>query len=347
MAHELEIRNGQASMMYVGETPWHGLGTKLEGPATSAEAIQAAGLDWRVAKIPLAASDGRTLQPVDRFAVVRMDLWGKDGGPVLGYVGSHYTPLQNRDAFRFFDDIVGEGAAIYHTAGALGHGERVWILAKLPEQIRVIGDDVVDKYLLLSNSHDGSSCVEVKFTPVRVVCQNTLSLALRWGRTIRVPHTRHVKDRLAEAADLLGVVENEFARAGMVFRRMAEIPVGGEALGWYLDQVFPYPEDRTDSARLARVTRDREWAGYFFDQGEGNGAAKVRGTLWAAYNGVTEYVDHRVLDQTGDRRLASVWFGDGRRIKARAFAAAVQMIPRQPRAMTGELDDMEISLCPN
>lgn len=347
MAHELEIRNGQASMMYVGEVPWHGLGTKLAHPATSAEAIQAARLDWKVVKMPLWAADGGGCEESNRFAVVRSDLWGTDTDAILGVVGPGYTPLQNHEAFQFFDDIVGEGAAIYHTAGALGNGRRVWILAQLPTSIRVAGDDHVDKFLLLSNSHDGSSCVEVKFTPVRVVCQNTLSLALRWGRTLRIPHTRHVKDRLAEARELLGIVEDGFAKAGMVFRRMAELPMSRGALTWYLQEVFPYPADGEDAARAARAARHRSWAEYFFREGAGNREEKVRGTLWAAYNGVTEYVDHRKLDQTSDRRLASLWFGEGRRVKARAFAAAASMLPRQPRQMVEELEEMEISLCPN
>src|SRR5688572_2399179 len=124
MAHQLEIRNGQASMIYVGEVPWHGLGTRLDAPATSAEAIRAARLDWRVVKKPLCAVDGLAVQATNRFAVVRSDLWGKEDCPILGIVGPDYTPLQNREAFAFFDDIVGEGAAIYHTAGALGGGGR-------------------------------------------------------------------------------------------------------------------------------------------------------------------------------------------------------------------------------
>jgi phage/plasmid-like protein (TIGR03299 family) len=193
MAHELEIRNGEASMFYVNEVPWHGLGTRLSGPATAAEAIKAAKLDWTVAKVPLYAVQGETSVRVpDAYGVIREDLWGQPACPVLGIVGKHYTPLQNAEAFTFFDPIVGQNAAIYHTAGAIRDGERIWLLAKLPSQIVVVGDDVADKYLLLSNSHDGGSAVQVKFTPVRVVCNNTLTLALSSGPTIRVAHTRNM-----------------------------------------------------------------------------------------------------------------------------------------------------------
>lgn len=180
MAHELEIRNGKASMMYVGDLPWHGLGTALQKPATATEAIKAAKLDWEVVKTPVYACVGNNrLVPTDSFAVVRSDMVDKPECEVLGVVGKDYTPLQNRDAFSFFDPIAGEGAAIYHTAGVLAGGRRVWMLAKLPGETRVIGDDISHKYLLLFNSHDGSGAVGVKFTPVRVVCQNTLTMALQ------------------------------------------------------------------------------------------------------------------------------------------------------------------------
>ena len=135
MAHNLLIQNGQASMFYIDEVPWHGLGVKLNGPATAQQAIQAANLDWPVIKLPLTAGSKHIPVP-DKFAVVRKtgNLVQKSD-PVLGVVGKDYTPLQNREAFQFFDPIVGQNAAIYHTAGALGQGERVWILAKLPDAV--------------------------------------------------------------------------------------------------------------------------------------------------------------------------------------------------------------------
>lgn len=162
MAHELSTENGKAAMMYVGQVPWHGLGQKLDKPATSAEAIKAAHLDWEVAKVPLYLKGSNGYRLADEtFAIVRSDV--SHPAP-LGIVGTSYQPLQNRAAFVWFDEIVGQDAAIYHTAGALGSGERVWILAKLPGEIRVKGDDIAEKFLLLSNSHDGKSSVQVKFS---------------------------------------------------------------------------------------------------------------------------------------------------------------------------------------
>ena len=156
MGHGIWNNSGHASMMYVGKEPWHGLGTKLSKPATSAEAIKAAHLDWDVTLKPVAAVDGYREYPIkNRFAIVPCDGWGTTDCPVFGLVGRGYTPLQNREAFAFFDPIAGKDAAIYHTAGALGRGERIWILAKLPGHICVAGDDITEKFLLLSNSHEG------------------------------------------------------------------------------------------------------------------------------------------------------------------------------------------------
>jgi phage/plasmid-like protein (TIGR03299 family) len=327
-------------MFYADEVPWHGLGTRLEGPATAQEAISAARLDWPVIKIPLyAGGDGERKRHVPgRFAIVPAHRWGKDDCPVFGIVGSDYTPLQNHEAFEFFDSIVGDGAAIYHTAGALGDGERIWILAKLPSDIEVAGSDVASKYLLLSNSHDGNNSVQIKFTPIRVVCQNTLTMALGRGPTVRVVHTRDVHERLRQSQKLLGLINNRFSRIEEVFKKTPQVKMSEKRLSVFLNRVFPNPQEpeARDSIEeryhqeLMRAQQNRLWATYFFENGKGNKEKPVAGTLWAAYNGITELVDHRCRpNQLDDRRLDSIWFGDGYLIKARAYRAAEDMVRSQ------------------
>lgn len=327
MAHNINQRNGEAAAMVVGEPAWHRLGTVLDRPATAEEAIKAARLDWTVIKEPLFAGESDHHLVPDYYAIVRGDDWEKKKATVLGIVGEAYTPLQNRDAFKFFDPIVGQNAAIYHTAGALGHGERVWILAKLPDDIRVIGDDITHKYLLLSNSHDGNSAVQIKFTPIRVVCQNTLTMALSQGPTLRVPHTKDVQERLRIAAHMLNAIKVRYAELEMVFKEMAAVSMNSEKLQNYLHQIFPDPRRREDDTRyqraLAQAKTDRAGAEYFFATGKGNVEKNVAGTLWAAYNGVTEYVDYRKYAKaTTDRQVEAMWFGEGYSTKARAFSMA-------------------------
>jgi len=306
-------------MMYFGEVPWHGLGTKLDGPATSAEAITSANLNWKVEKQQLYLKDNSIVK--DTFSTIRLDDKGKP--VVLGVVGKNYTVLQNEEAFEFFDSIVGEKKAIYHTAGALLNGKVIWILVKLPEQMRIIGNDIVDKYLLLSNSHDASSGVQVKFTPVRVVCNNTLTMALNNGFSYTVWHQKDIKERLKDIPKLLGLIDNKYSEIENSFQRMVSVELSNKTVDDYLYDVFPDPKNLEDEYALETANKNRDWSKYFFEQGVGNTDKSVAGTLWAAYNGVTEFVDHKVTKQDRDKRLNTIWFGDGYQIKARAYNVAL------------------------
>jgi phage/plasmid-like protein (TIGR03299 family) len=309
--------------MYVGREPWHGLGQELDHPATAEEAISAASLDWEVAKQPLyAGGEGFAYRVDGKFAVVPAHRWGSEECPVLGIVGADYTPLQNRDAFRFFDPIVGKGAASYHTAGALGDGERIWILAKLEGSIKVTAQDISHKYLLLSNSHDGESSVQIKFTPIRVACWNTLTMALSKGPTIRVAHTQDLNKRLENARSALRLIDEHYKRIEESFKAMAAIRMTPIRLEEYFAVVFPDPSDVSEKQGRRRAAQNRENAAYLYEHGKGNNLPGVAGTLWAAYNGITEFVDHKATRRTPKEHLESIWFGDGYQLKARAFEVA-------------------------
>jgi phage/plasmid-like protein (TIGR03299 family) len=333
MAHRIHVEDGKASMMYVGQEPWHGLGTKLNSPATAAEAIEAANLNWTVMKVPLYAWGEKFAYPMeDCFTVVPEHLWGTEKCPTFGVVGPHYTPLQNHEAFGFFDPIVKADEAIYHTAGALDDGRRVWLLAKLPDDIKVAGKDIVHKYLLLSNSHDGSGSVQIKFTPVRVVCHNTLTMALKEGETsIRVPHTRDLMDRLELARQNLNLIKTGYASIETDFATMAETRIDDTRLAKYVKLVFPDPKtkERRDHDRVAK---DRARACVLFKGGKGNDQPGVVGTLWAAYNGIAEMVDHVPSRRTPGQHLDYIWFGGGYGAKARAFSVAKQQMETEWKA---------------
>lgn len=320
MSHNLLIENGKASMMFYDDVPWHQLGQRLDRPATSQEAIEAANLNWIVEKKPLYLKFKPKVQVSEAFAMVRKNHLTNNEPTVLGVVGKNYKPVQNYEAFEFFDDIVGTGKAIYHTAGALSDGKIVWILAKLPGYMRVVGDDISHKYLLLSNSHDGSTSVQIKFTPIRVVCNNTLTIALRQGDGIKVKHTREVKERLAQAKELLGIIDTRFNQIEKSFKQMTQVKINNSRLNEYLKAVYP---ETNDELMLPVIKKSREMAQHLFEEGIGAEMNGVKGTLWGLYNGVTEMVDHRNTRLNADKKSTNILFGAGYNTKVKAFNVAL------------------------
>lgn len=304
------------SMMYVGRAPWHGLGVALPTEVRSHDAMRLAGLDWQVALQPI-FSGSNLAQISDHKATVRMS----DQKP-LGVVGERYTPVQNQDAFSFFDEVVGAGQAIYTTAGALDGGKRIWMLAKLPGEVRVGRDDVTEKYLLLMNSHDGTSALRMLYTPVRVVCQNTLNLALKQGHGdgIAIRHTASATARIDEARRALGLARNYYDGFATEASRLIAAPYSDRQLADLVSVLFPVPAEgmstRTQNLR-AKVTELFEF---------GRGHEGIKGTAWAALNAVAEFADHHrsVRAKKGQERqekqLSSTWLGSAAKLKRTAHA---------------------------
>lgn len=323
MPHDIATSNGRAAMAYFGEKPWHGLGKRLDRPATSEEAIVAAGLDYQVDLKPLVTVDGTDV-PI-RKAVVR-----SDNGEVLGVVGNSYAPVQNREGFAFLDSVVSDGQLAYHTAGALGRGERVWMLAKLPGSIRVKNsEDVTEKYLLLSNAHDGTAALRVFFTPIRVVCANTLSVAHQRGRGsgISILHKGDLSAKVYEARKVLGLAAQFYDDVQIGVNRLAEYYPSERQLDDFFKGLFPDP-DEGSRTRVEKV-RSKLWD--LFASGKGQDIPEVRNTAWAALNAVTEYVDHhrptraKSEQERASKRLHSQWFGSGARLKSQAWDSAMFM----------------------
>ncbi|MHB1050598.1 MAG: DUF932 domain-containing protein [Bacteroidota bacterium] len=321
MAHNLEQRDGSASMFYVGtDVPWHQLGKQLNKPATAAEAMEAARLDYSVVKKPLKAIiNGRQYSDVpNAFATVRTDT-----NQVLGVVGARYEPVQNRDAFNFFDPLV-EDDAIYHTAGVLGRGEKIWLLAKLPDYIKVgPKKDPVEKFVLLYNSHDGSSHIRVKMTPIRVVCNNTLTAALSGTESeVRIKHTQSAQDKLQEAHQILGLTNQLYAQLDFIFNRMALRKVTSSQLVEYVKTLIP------DNPQAENNTRTENMRNHIISlHDEVKDAAMHKGNLFGAYNAVTEFVDHYGTQKDASKQLRSIWFGgSGEQLKRKAYQLAESML---------------------
>ncbi len=349
MGHNLLIEDGEASMFSVRHVPWHGLGAVLERPPkTAAEAMQAANLDWEVGLKPVYCMEGGIYHEIaDKKAVVRLDKWGTPDCVPFALVGNSYQVLQNREAFAFFDSIIETGNVTFETAGALGNGERVWVLGKVEgDPIHVKGHETekVEKYLLFSTGHDGRTSVQIRFTPVRVVCQNTLLASLMGEYDLfKVHHTPGMRSLITEAQEAVKQILDEWRELEAIYNRFADRKLENRELGEYLTSVFPYPKRRknqTDASHeeaLKKVRDIRRRAAGLFEQGRGNNTAPAKGTLWAAYNGVVELVDHYWSYPSSWRRLDSIWFGEGRRIKEVAFVEAKKMLapPSQPGPVVG------------
>jgi phage/plasmid-like protein (TIGR03299 family) len=332
MAHNISTASGRAEMFYVGTVPWHGLGTKVEGSVTSEQALTAAGLDWTVRLEDMTSTSGLSV-PMGQ-AVIRDDV-----NAVLGMVGRRWKPVQNRDAFGFLDSLVGDRELFYETAGALGQGERVWMMARMPQDLRIKGtEDITKPYLLLSNMHDGFGSLRCFFTGVRVVCQNTLNMAssrkaLASGVTIR--HTGDLTAKIDEARRVLGLAAEFFRGAEQDMNRLAAAEITPKESLAYFTMLFPDPEKPAEqkvAARNAEETRTELCR--LVEHGAGANMKGAKRSYWTAYNAVTEYVDHVVKAKDAapmsleaqESRLASALFGTGAALKAKAWDVAYQTV---------------------
>ena len=289
--------------------------------------IQAAGLDWKVELRPArGAREINRKGEFSRYEVVRIPRPNlKETEVLLGVVSRRYQPLQNVEAFEFFNPIVGEKKAFFETAGALGEGERIWVMAKMPEAMEIVRGDDCYNYLLLSNTHSGDGSVIVKFTSVRVVCQNTLMMAMEDGqKAYRVRHSKLMQFKLDELREFLAITQRVFQNAEIVFRRLAQIQMDDGRLNQYLEAVFP----RTEGQKKKGVQPQR-WT-FLREVFEGQPDLQlpgVQGTLWGAYNAITRFEDYKQPQQEElqDQRLERAWFGGGADIKLKALEKAKEL----------------------
>ena len=316
MAHNLCEVDGKVSMAYTGKRPWHDLGTQVDGLMTVEEAMEKANLNYRVSKQPLFSKYQDSFINIDdNFAVVR-----EDTKQVLGIVKGRYNVLQNIEAFDFFNPILGEGKAFLETVGALGKGEQIWGLARLPEDIKVNGHDVVNMYLNMSTTHDGSGSVTVGLTPVRVVCQNTLTIALNTMKSkVRIKHTNSMKAKLENAGFVLGFAKLAVEQSAKAFQAMAEKQLNEQEMDAYLSTLWPVEKDAESSTRRENIVKQAKELIY---HGKGNEGK----TAWDAYNGVIEYRDfYRTVKNGTNKWEAAMFSTNGVSLGEKAFQAAMAL----------------------
>jgi len=321
MSHELEIRDGLASFVSYREPAWHRLGHVVTEAMTSAEALALSRADYEVSTMPLFAFDGSRAVPVgDKVATTRMV---GERPQVLGVVGTGYEVVQNKDAFGLLDDIAGVGGATFETAGVLRDGSRVFATMKLPETVTVAGVDRHDLYVSVATSHDGSLALTAMVTPVRVVCQNTLSVAIGTAERVhRIRHTCSAPARMTEAKKVLGVADRYAAAFAAHADRLTGLRLGRFDADAMLAELWP---DEGAEATKARRAEARSMVLGIYDCSAT--VSDFAGTGWGFLQSVSEFVEHVAIPRGGDagvvRRAEGMLFGDGASARILAKAAGL------------------------
>ena len=314
MAHELEIVNGMANMAYRESKglPWHGLGTPVHDNMTPMEMMKAANLDWKVSKQPSFVEINGEKVLTGQEALVR-----ETDGKILTNVSGNWKPCQNEDAFNFFNDFVGAGDMQMDTAGSLKDGQIVFAAADVKDGFTLAGGDEVKGYLLFSNPHVYGKSIDVKFIMTRVVCNNTLSMALteRGQPAVRLSHRNHFNPEMVK--ELLGISHNRVEQFKEAAEFLSSKRYSDKAFKLFLSQVFG-----TSNQEGKILSRTAERALEIVDTQPG--ADMARGTWWNAYNAVTYMTDHE-MGRSADTRAAAAWFGHNAKRKLDALNVAVEM----------------------
>jgi phage/plasmid-like protein (TIGR03299 family) len=314
VAHEIEFVNGKAQMAYAGDLPWHGLGTRVPDDLTPEQMLEAAGLNWEVEKIEAFAKVGGKNVSVDRSALVR-----KTDNKILGVVSNDWNPVQNSDAFEFFNDFIAEGDMEMHTAGSLRGGQIVWALAKLKDGFSLFGGDSVESYLHFTNFHQYGYSTDVRFTPIRVVCNNTLTLSLntKVERMVKISHRREFDGDNVKL--MLGIAAEKLAKYKEMAQFLGSKRYTNENVVDYFKRIFPVAGG--DNAKK-EISKNANVALGVLDTQPG--AEFARGSWWQAFNTVTYLTDH-LAGRTADTRLASAWYGYNKNLKTKALETALEM----------------------
>jgi phage/plasmid-like protein (TIGR03299 family) len=315
MAHMIEEINGKAQMAYAGETPWHGLGVKVPSDLTPAQMLEAAGLDWSVQKITAYAKVAGKNVDIGQSALVRsMD------DKILDVVSNDWNPVQNEEAFEFFNEFVAAGDMEMHTAGSLKDGQIVWGLAKVKESFELFKGDQIDSYLLFSNFHKYGFSTDVRFTPIRVVCNNTLTLSLNSAveRMVKISH-RKVFDP-SNVKDMLGIATTKLAKYKEMATFLGSKKAKDEDIVQYFTRVFPVTGSNQNKKK--EVSKSAQMAMDILHTQPG--AQYAEGTWWQPFNAVTYLTDH-LAGRSADTRLTSAWYGYNKGLKTKALELAIEM----------------------
>jgi len=319
MAHNLRTAaNGEASFAHADVNPWHKLGQNLQKATNSIEMINAANLNFEVTKEQLYLSDGRKAPAYATMA--------SDTKALLGVVGERYQPLQNIEAFAFTDSLVKGGEMKYVTAGALGSGERIWILAQATKDtpIEIIKGDPIDSYLLFSNSHDGSSGVEMRSTSITVVCQNTLAMATTGNAAgMKIRHTASVKSRLEIASGILKAHQEHQKTWVAAMKYLAKHPITDDLVLAFEKAMFGDVDETPEGRGMTVLTNKLGQFENLLIGGKGTEIPGRVGNLYGLVQAYTEWTDHYSQIKGTEDRTSSIVFANGAKQKAKALELAL------------------------
>ena len=327
MAHNLNYneQTGTHSFFSVKEKAWHNLGQIVQDYPTSKEALRFAGLDFEVLKRPNIhlLDDGKVITSQNSFYTYRPDT-----NAVLGdKLGADYQVVQNVDAFSFFDAIVGGEGILYETAGALGNGERIFITAKLPDYIKVGKDDLIERYLFLTTSHDGYGSITAAFTPTRIVCNNTLNIALgNRTNTIKIRHTRSAEDRLKEAHKVMGISNKLTDELDAIFNQWVKVRITDREMKKLIQLALVPNKEVLRNIQLGNMddlstcfTNICESAYEYAMSSPTQQTETTKGTVFGAYNAITGYFQNVRNYKNEEAKFKSIMYGTGLQRTQAAF----------------------------
>lgn len=336
MAHQLRInKNGFADFFSAKEKAWHGLGKIVENSLTSSQAIIEAGLDFTVEKEPIFVRYSEEVKKklAKKGGIIdkKFGTYRTDTGETFGVVGSVYEIIQNTQAFSFFDNIVGEKKAIFETAGALYNGKVIFITAKLPSNIIVANNDIIDKYLLLTMSHDGTSSIKAMFTPVRVVCNNTLQAALSSKNYITIRHTTNAHEKIRQAQQLMHISLKSSDSTEELYKAMTKIIMNDDKINQMIAESLDLKIDETGTLSTKGTNTVYEVREYL-EYGAGQQMEHCRGTLYGVYNGINGYLNNQKEYKTAEVRMENLTNPTGLSFKysSNALDIAEKIITRNP-----------------
>lgn len=321
MSHNVE------TMAYAGELPWHGLGVPVSNDMSAYEMMEAAQLNWTVKKVPMFRLNNSVIEQDNlnqyhggMLIKNKMALIREEDNTELDVVGKNWHPVQNQEAFDFFYDWVEEGKMEMHTAGSLSNGKIVWILAKVNETFEVVKDDVVESYMLFTNPHSFGTSLNVRFTPIRVVCNNTLQLALGSNNNgIRLDHTKKFDPHMVR--DALGLASNSMIQYSDQAKHLVNKMSTKESRDEYFSKLFPMTHHEQEVKGYVR-SKKAAYANRLHNDGT-PGAGLVKDSWWDTFNTVTYMYDHK-LGKSNASRVRSSWYGDASKSKQEALTKALQ-----------------------